>query len=99
MTAHPEIDESQLPERLEALPGIELIRRATAGLPAYLVGGAVRDLLLGLERADIDISVESEVRPLAEALGGQVVEHARFEPGGVGVNAHETTPAQPGAGE
>jgi tRNA nucleotidyltransferase (CCA-adding enzyme) len=89
MTAHPEIDESQLPERLEALPGIELIRRATAGMPAYLVGGAVRDLLLGLERADIDIAVESEVRPLAEALGGQMVEHDRFETAAVAVDDHE----------
>lgn len=89
MTTAREIDASKLPERLEALPGIELVRRATAGIPAYLVGGAVRDLLLAEERADIDVAVEGEVGPLAEALGGELVEHARFQTAAVSVDAHE----------
>ena len=38
---------ARLGERLAALPGIERLRAAAADLPAYLVGGAVRDLLLG----------------------------------------------------
>lgn len=74
-----DIDPARLPERLDALPGIEELRRATGDQPAYLVGGAVRDLLLGRSRADLDVAVEADVRPLAEALGGEVTEHERFQ--------------------
>jgi tRNA nucleotidyltransferase (CCA-adding enzyme) len=64
--------------RLAALPGIERLRVAAADLPAYLVGGAVRDLLLGRERADMDVAVEGEVAELARRLGGEVRRHERF---------------------
>jgi tRNA nucleotidyltransferase (CCA-adding enzyme) len=74
-----DIETDRLGERLDALPGIAELRAAASGLPAYLVGGAVRDLLLGGSRADLDVVVEGEVRPLAEALGGEVTEHERFE--------------------
>ena len=44
----------------------------------FLVGGAVRDVLLGSENIDLDILVEGESIPLAQAvgtqLGGAVVE-------------------------
>ena len=46
----------QLAERLSALPGIERLRAAAADLPAYVVGGAVRDLLVGRDRADMDVA-------------------------------------------
>jgi tRNA nucleotidyltransferase (CCA-adding enzyme) len=47
--------------------------------PAYLVGGAVRDLLLGRGRADIDLVVEGDPAELAAALGVEIVEsHSRF---------------------
>ncbi|MGH2957211.1 MAG: CCA tRNA nucleotidyltransferase [Solirubrobacterales bacterium] len=49
------------------------------GAPAYLVGGTVRDLLLGRPTSDLDVVVEGELRPLAEALGGDVTEHERFQ--------------------
>jgi tRNA nucleotidyltransferase (CCA-adding enzyme) len=52
---------------------------AAAPDPVYLVGGAVRDLLLGRGRADVDLAVEGEPRALAAALGAEVVaEHSRF---------------------
>ena len=89
MSEHPEIDESTLAERLESLPGIDLVRRATAGIAAYLVGGAVRDLLLGAGRADIDVAVEGDVRPLARSMGGELVEHDRFETAAVTIDGHE----------
>jgi tRNA nucleotidyltransferase (CCA-adding enzyme) len=93
MPTQREIDASKLPERLEAQPGIELLRRATRDVPAYLVGGAVRDLLLGGEQAglepDLDIAVEGEVGPLAERLGGELVVHDRFETAAVTVDGHE----------
>ena len=62
--SEPKIEPERLAERLAALPGIERLREAAAGLPAYLVGGAVRDLLLGRERADLDVAVEGEVAAL-----------------------------------
>lgn len=89
MAESPEIDASRLAQGLESLPGIDLVRRATTGMPAYLVGGAVRDLLLGRERSDIDVAVEGDIRPLAEALGGEIVEHDRFETAAVSVEGHE----------
>jgi tRNA nucleotidyltransferase (CCA-adding enzyme) len=85
------IDPSVLPERLGSLPGIDLLRQgiAGAGMPAYLVGGAVRDLLLGRPRADLDIAVEGEIGPLADSLGGELIEHERFETAAVVVDDHE----------
>jgi tRNA nucleotidyltransferase (CCA-adding enzyme) len=47
--------------------------------PAYLVGGGVRDLLLGRGRsANLDIVVEGDAMCLAARLGGEVLEHERF---------------------
>jgi tRNA nucleotidyltransferase (CCA-adding enzyme) len=52
---------------------------AVAPDPVYLVGGAVRDLLLGRGRGDIDLVVEGDPRDLAAALAAEVVEqHSRF---------------------
>jgi tRNA nucleotidyltransferase (CCA-adding enzyme) len=52
---------------------------AAAPDPVYLVGGAVRDLLLGRGRADIDLVVEGDPAALAAALGAEpVAAHSRF---------------------
>lgn len=55
---------------------------AARELPAYLVGGVVRDLLLGRPSLDFDIVVEGDAVPLARALakkqGGKVTAHTRF---------------------
>ncbi|HEX4305584.1 MAG TPA: hypothetical protein VHZ54_06095 [Solirubrobacterales bacterium] len=52
---------------------------AAAPDPVYLVGGAVRDLLLGRGRADIDLAVEGDPAELATALGAEILEsHPRF---------------------
>ena len=74
---------SQLRERVRRLPEMERLLAALEGLPpAYLVGGAVRDLLLGGDPLDIDIAVEgdarSAARALADRLGGQAREYDRF---------------------
>ncbi|HTR74278.1 MAG TPA: hypothetical protein VMH33_03350 [Solirubrobacterales bacterium] len=68
-----------LPEALAAaypeLAGVA----AAAPDPVYLVGGAVRDLLLGRGRADIDLVVEGDPAALAAALGVEAVAmHPRF---------------------
>ena len=55
---------------------------ATRHLPLYLVGGFVRDLLLGMPATDFDLVVEGDAIPLARALavkyGGRVTAHVRF---------------------
>jgi tRNA nucleotidyltransferase (CCA-adding enzyme) len=52
------------------------------GAALYLVGGGVRDLLLGAAHLDIDLVVEGEAIALAKAvakeLGAPVVAHPRF---------------------
>ena len=77
------IDTAALRERVEALPGLERVLPALDGLPpAFLVGGAVRDLLRGAEAVDLDVAVEGDApaaaRALAERLGGTALEHERF---------------------
>ena len=74
---------AELRERIRALPGMDRVLPALDGLPpAYLVGGAVRDLMLGIASPDLDIAVEADAhataRALAERLGGVVREHDRF---------------------
>jgi tRNA nucleotidyltransferase (CCA-adding enzyme) len=101
------IDPGLLPERLAALPGADQLRAAAAqaGLPAYLVGGAVRDLLLGAERSDVDVVVEGDPLALAETLGGDVRSHERFGTAAVTADgldvdlatARRETYARPGA--
>ncbi len=57
--------------------------------PVYLVGGAVRDLLLGRGRADIDLVVEGDAAALAGSLGAEVVSHERFSTAKVKLDGHE----------
>jgi len=63
--------------------------RGEAREPVYLVGGAVRDLLLGRPRADVDLVVEGDAAALAERLGGASAEHDRFGTVKVEVEGHE----------
>jgi tRNA nucleotidyltransferase (CCA-adding enzyme) len=74
---------AELRERIEALPGLPGLISALEGLPpAYLVGGAVRDLLRGATHVDLDVAVVADAREVARAvaarLGGEAVEHERF---------------------
>jgi tRNA nucleotidyltransferase (CCA-adding enzyme) len=78
-----------LAARLDELyPELETVREAAGG-PVYLVGGAVRDLLLGSGRADLDIVVEGDAAALAASLGGAVAEHERFATAKVEFAGHE----------
>ena len=78
MNSSRDVDPARLSERLATLPGLERLREAAEGMPAYLVGGAVRDILLGEPSFDIDVVVEGDVGALAAKLGGEVREHDRF---------------------
>jgi tRNA nucleotidyltransferase (CCA-adding enzyme) len=84
-----EIEPERLPALVAALPGIEALRRAAGATPVYLVGGSVRDLLLGMERADLDVAVEGDVAPIAAGLGGEVRSHERFGTAAVRVDGLE----------
>ena len=63
---------------------LDALRRLAADLatPVYLVGGPVRDWLLGRPGQDLDFAVEGDApalaRRLAVELGGRVVIHSRF---------------------
>jgi tRNA nucleotidyltransferase (CCA-adding enzyme) len=76
-----------LARRLLVLPGMERVFEAIQAVSVpyegvYLVGGTVRDILLGEESFDVDIAVEGDGialgRALAKALGGRAVPHQKF---------------------
>ena len=76
----------QLQERLPP-PLFALLKEAgqladRLDLPLYVVGGFVRDLLLGIENLDLDLVVEGDgiafARKLAAERGGRVKAHERF---------------------
>src|SRR6187200_1622248 len=76
-------------ESLEQMyPELARVRDVSSD-PVYLVGGAVRDLLLGQERADIDLVVEGDAAALASRLGAEVVSHERFGTAKVKLDGHE----------
>ncbi|MET0559364.1 MAG: hypothetical protein ABW065_11920 [Solirubrobacterales bacterium] len=70
-----------------AYPELETVR-AAAEAPVYLVGGAVRDLLLGRGRADVDLVVEGDAIALASRLGAEAREHERFGTATVRLDGH-----------
>src|SRR5947208_4493518 len=77
------ISVDELGERIRALPGADRLLPALDGLaPAWLVGGAVRDLMLGGTSVDLDVAIEGDAREvareLAARLGGEAREHERF---------------------
>ena len=63
---------------------LALVRRLAdaAGVTAYLVGGPVRDGLLGAASSDLDITVTGDApalaQQLADAVGGRLTIHRRF---------------------
>jgi tRNA nucleotidyltransferase (CCA-adding enzyme) len=80
MGAPREIDLEGLASRIEALRGFDAARAAAerAGVEALLVGGAVRDALLGRSAENLDLVVVGDPLPLVEALGGDARLYDRF---------------------
>lgn len=67
----------------ELRPVFEAVTAASEGYDGvYLVGGTVRDILLGERTFDVDVAVEGDgiafARTLATALGGRVRSHDKF---------------------
>ena len=73
-------DPAQLLERFASLPAAPtlLTRLADAPGDVHLVGGGVRDLMLGVAPRELDLVVESELEPLLERLGTDGRLHDRF---------------------
>ncbi len=76
-----------LADELNAIDRLRPIIEAVATLGdraegVFLVGGTLRDILLGEENFDVDIAVEGDAigfaRALATALGGRVTPHEKF---------------------
>jgi tRNA nucleotidyltransferase (CCA-adding enzyme) len=72
-----------------AIPELGEIVAAAGGAPVFLVGGAVRDLLLKRGRDDLDLVVEGDPAELAERLGAEVVSHERFATAKARLGEHE----------
>ena len=107
MASEREIDIESLGERIAALPGFAAVRAAAerAGADAYLVGGAVRDALLGRSVGNLDLVVDTDAAGLIEALGAPARVYDRFETATVDLpsgpvdvaRARSETYAHPGA--
>jgi tRNA nucleotidyltransferase (CCA-adding enzyme) len=67
--------------------GAPLLERVRDLADVYLVGGAVRDLLLGGAPPDLDLVVEGDAVQVARRIGDQVVVHDRFGTSTVKVGA------------
>jgi tRNA nucleotidyltransferase (CCA-adding enzyme) len=101
--------QQSLPEPLARALATVIQTAETQGRTLYLVGGCLRDLALGRELLDVDLTAEGEVQSLAatatSALGGHSVAHGEFgtvtlEANGVRVDlamARAETYARPGA--
>lgn len=72
-----------------AFPEAGEIAEVAGDTPVFLVGGAVRDLLLGRERGDLDIVTEGDPAAITARLGGEVVEHERFSTVKARLGEHE----------
>jgi tRNA nucleotidyltransferase (CCA-adding enzyme) len=72
----------KLPKEIRELIYFVKDLAAYYGVPAYLVGGFARDLLLGVKNFDLDIVVEGDGIKFAEycakLLKGKLVRHRRF---------------------
>lgn len=70
-----------LRDRLRELPCGRRLLEAAAGMTGvHLVGGAVRDLLLGREPRELDVVVVGDIAPLVDRLGAGdgAIAHERF---------------------
>lgn len=71
-------------EALKAIPGTDRLFAAVADRQGvYLVGGAVRDLMLGFAQFDFDVVIEGDAAELsdhlADFIGGSTRKHSRFQ--------------------
>jgi len=82
----------KLPEEVRGLVRLASDLAVSKNVAAYLVGGCVRDMLLGAKNFDLDIVVEGDGIIFAETLGralqAKVIRHRRFGTATVIVRPH-----------
>jgi tRNA nucleotidyltransferase (CCA-adding enzyme) len=69
-------------------PELDAVREVAGPDRVFLVGGAVRDLLIGRDRSDIDLVVIGDAASLAADLGAETIEHERFATAKVRIDGH-----------
>jgi tRNA nucleotidyltransferase (CCA-adding enzyme) len=84
-----EIEPQRIVERVAGLPGLDRVLEAAGETPIYLVGGTIRDLLIGRERTDVDVAVEGDAAAIGRRLGGEVRAHERFATATVHIDGAE----------
>src|SRR3954453_9979977 len=66
-------------QALRGLPGGSSVLDVSAQIPGlWLLGGAVRDALLGAKVRDLDLAVEGDLDAVIDALGSSIEDHVRF---------------------
>jgi tRNA nucleotidyltransferase (CCA-adding enzyme) len=105
MPGSSDIDPARLGELVDSLPAIDRLRQIAERVPAYLVGGVVRDLLLGGGGADLDVAIEGDAEALSDLPGFSLEREGlfltgRLEEGDVKIDVAQTRAesyARPGA--
>ena len=73
----------RLPAELRKIITLAPRVASETGMPAYLVGGCVRDLILAVKNLDLDIAVEGDgivfARNLAQKIESKLIIHERFK--------------------
>jgi tRNA nucleotidyltransferase (CCA-adding enzyme) len=95
MAGSSEIDPGWLAERVDSLEAIDQLGEIADRVPAYLVGGVVRDLLLGRDVADLDVAIEGGAGALEDLPGFSREREGlfltgRLERGGVKIDIAQT---------
>jgi tRNA nucleotidyltransferase (CCA-adding enzyme) len=73
------IDRTELKQVIEQSEVLDRVRDLAGDAPCYLVGGSVRDALLGHDPADLDVAVDGPVSELALKLDSAAILHERFD--------------------
>ena len=83
----PSLEGESVADELRAIERLRPVVEAVGSLGdraegVYVVGGTVRDILLGEENFDVDVAVEGDAigfaRALADTLGGRITPHEKF---------------------
>jgi tRNA nucleotidyltransferase (CCA-adding enzyme) len=78
MPSSTDIDPARLGELVDSLDAVDQLRQIADRVPAYLVGGVVRDLLLGRQVADLDVAIEGDAEALTDLPGFSLERDALF---------------------
>jgi tRNA nucleotidyltransferase (CCA-adding enzyme) len=89
-----DIDPARLSDRVDSLAAIDQLHQIAERVPAYLVGGVVRDLLLGRDVADLDVAIEGDLEALTDLPGFTLEREGLFLTGRVEADGAKVDVAQ-----